>query len=449
MERFTRLGAIAEYARGSLWVLPSLSVCAAIVLGVVLSSADTADERFYSELLFPGDAEGARGMLQALASSVITVTSLVFSLTIITLQLASSQFSPRLLRTFLRRPGNQVVMSVFLSTFVYSLVVLRTIRAGDGEEGFVPALAVTVAFLLVLGSVAALVYFIHHITTEIRADTLMQRAEEDTLNVLDHVHPDFVDLDETAPQAPDLPRGAVPIPSTRAGVVQAVSTDVLRHAAERGDAAVVVVVRVGDRVVRDAVLAWTWSHRQAGGVDVERMTADVNAGVTVGHERTMQQDVSYGVRQLVDMAAKALSTGVNDPTTASDATGHLASVLSVLARRRLVDTVITADGALQVYVPRRGFAEYLEIACGQIRRYGSGEPVVLLALLQLLRDVAEACVLEQQRDEVRAQLDRLLDTAQDNVAHPADLERVREVGELTRRVIEGERAMLVRHPTGT
>ncbi|HVM19459.1 MAG TPA: DUF2254 domain-containing protein [Egibacteraceae bacterium] len=430
------VAAITEYARSSLWVLPAVSITLAVVLGVVLSNVDVSEDRFFSQWLFPGGPEGARGILEAIAASVITVTSLVFSLTVVTLQLASSQFSPRLLRTFLRRPGNQIVMSVFLSTFVYALVVLRTIRE-EGGEPFVPALAVSVGFLLVLASVAALVYFIHHITSEIRADTLMQRAESDTLATIDAVHPRPLDAGATPPTPPEIPPHALPIPATTSGIVQAVTADSLAEAAQTSGTVVVSAVRVGDRVVSDGVLAWAWG---AGEAQPEDLTRAVNAAFTIGHERTLQQDVSYGVRQLVDMATKALSTGLNDPTTAIDATGHLSSVLSVLARRHIADIACHDDeGRLLAYVHRLTYTDYLALACGPIRRYGSTDPDVMLALVHLLRETGAAAVLPGQVTAVRHELGLVLEAAEHNVAQEADVERVRAACRQTEAMLDGVR----------
>lgn len=439
VKRLPLLESAVEYVRGSLWVLPSVTVVLSAVAGGMLTRVEVGDDWFFSEILFPGGAEGARGMLQAVAGSVITVTSLVFSLTVVTLQLASTQFSPRLLRTFLRRPSNQVVLSIFLSTFVYSLVVLRSVRSGDnGGEEFVPALAITVAFLLVLGSVGALVFFIHHITSEIRADTLMQRVETDTVATIDHVHPDPVDRDRPPPGMPDPPPTAMVLPASRAGIVQAVAPAALLDAATKHDVIMRMATRVGDRVVKDGALAWIWSSDSRDAPDMTALTHDVNEALTIGHERTMQQDVSYGLRQLVDIGAKALSTGVNDPTTAADAVGHLTSIMTTIARRRTSDLVLDDDdGTPRVFMPQRSFADYLAIAVSQIRRYGSSEPDVVVALLDLLREVAEAVVEQESTGAVSHELDLMVDAAHANVEQASDLEAVDAAAERVRTALLG------------
>lgn len=424
MQRFVRLSSLVEHVRGSMWFLPSISVVAAIVVGAWLSSVEVADSVFVSHLLFPGGADGARGILQAIAGSTITVTSLTFSLTVVALQLASSQFSPRLLRTFLRQPGNQVVLSVFLATFVYSLVVLRGVRAGDAGADLVPELAVTGAFLLALGCVAALVWFLAHITTAIRVDELMHRVHEDTVSLIHDLHPPR-DGAEADVLLPPLPPGVVAVPASASGVVQAVNPAALITRAAREDIVVRLAVQPGDRIVAGGVIAWI-CHR---GDDVAESLPDVDeridAAVTVGHERTMQQDTRFGLRQLVDIAAKALSPGVNDPTTAVDAVGHVASIVTVLARRRVGDQVHRDDeGVVRVEVPGVRFGEHLATACGQVRRYGASEPAVVVALLHLLLEVAHATDDDARLGDVEDELELLIEAAQREIVQSGDLVRV-------------------------
>ena len=207
-----RVEAVRESLRGSLWFLPSVAVATALVAGVVLARVEVPEAVFYAPLLFGGGPEGARGVLEVIAGSVVTVTSLTFSLTVVALQMAAGQYSPRVLRNFLRDRGNQVVLATFLGTFAFSIVVLRTIRSGD-EQGasFVPQLAVTVALLLMLASLSALVYFIHHLTQSIRVEEIMRKVEGDTLDCIERnaadgdggeFEPD--DLPEPPPHALEL-----------------------------------------------------------------------------------------------------------------------------------------------------------------------------------------------------------------------------------------------------
>ncbi|MBA2530418.1 MAG: DUF2254 domain-containing protein [Euzebyales bacterium] len=440
--------AVAEELRGSLWFVPTVSVVVWVVLALVLIRVEVPQRSFLADVIFSGGADGARGMLQAVAGSVITVTGLTFSLTVVTLQLASSQFSPRLLRTFLRDTGNQVVLAVFISTFAYCLTVLRTIRAGEGgADEFVPQLAVSVGFLLALASVGALVYFIDHITTEIRVDTMLRNVELDTRRLIDRLHPhdhdDHGDRHEAEALSWDRPPDhAVAVRATRSGFLTSVSARPLLRLASEHALIVELEPKVGDPVVEGAPLAWCWPSEAVSNrrVDPQALQADVHAALTIGAERTLQEDVAYGLRQLVDVAVKALSPGVNDPTTATHATGRLAPLLRALAERPPGPLVWRdEEQTTRLVVRRPGFEALLRDVCGQIRRYGAGEPTVMEALLNLLRDAGDGARDAARRQAVLVEIDLVERAASRSVDEPTDLERVTASAGAARRAVEGDR----------
>jgi uncharacterized membrane protein len=402
-----------------LWFVPALAVAFACGGAAALNGVEVGDESWLSDAVFPGGAESARSILQAIAGSVITVTGVVFSLTVVTLQLASTQFSPRLLRTFLRDVSNQLVLGTFLATFAYSLVVLRAVEsATPGQPESVPAAAVTGAYVLTAASVAALVYFVDRIARSIRVDSLMREVNEDTVKIIRHV--DRSDDGHGATTEPIVRCDAV-VPAARSGFVQAVDESHLARAATAAASVVRVEAMIGDRVIEGAPLARL--ELQDGPGDVpQQLGQAVVAAVQVGYERTMQQDVAYGLRQLVDVAVKALSPGVNDPTTATHAIGHLAHLLVRLARTP-VGTRVTSDdkGAVRVVLPGPSFDGYLALACNQIRRYGSGEPAVTEELLRLLLDVARADHPGAHADALRHQADVIVSAAERHTVEPTDL----------------------------
>lgn len=422
-----KLGAVAEYLRGSLWFVPSVMVVAAIALALWLNGMGTSNGSATWSLAFPGGADGARAILQAVAGSVITVTGVVFSLTIVTLQLASTQFSPRLLRTFLRAPSNQVVLGTFLATFAYSLVALRGVRSGaTPDQDVVPAVGVSVAYVMALASVAALVFFIDHIARSIRIDALMHDVELDASAVIDAVHPAPFDSGDGDGDVPALPAERAAVPAARSGFVGAVATDALLAAAVAHDVVVRVEPLVGGPVVAGAPLAWVWradGHGRPASTDA--LCDPVNDAIQIGFERTMQQDVGYGLRQLVDIAVKALSPGINDPTTAVHAILHLASLLSTLAGRDLRATVRQDDrGVVRVVVPATDLAGHLDLVCGQIRRYGAHEPAVVAQLVRMLRDIVRGDGSAPHVTAIQAEARRLVTAAERAVDDPHDVAAV-------------------------
>ncbi len=426
MRLFVKLEALIEYVRGSLWFGPSVAVVLAGVLGALLTHVTPAEGSLLASLAFSGNADGAGSILRVIATAAITVNTLVFSLTVLTLQLASQQFSPRLLRTFLRERRNQVVLGVFLATFVYALVVLRAVRSGSGANDDVPGLAVSGAFLFVLATIAAFVAFIDHIAQSIRIDVLMNRVEGDTREVIDAQHPEPCRSDgEVA--IPEPPADAVAVPAPRSGFLTAVAPKSLVRLAVRHDIVLALAAKVGERVVAGRPLVLAWPHREgavAPGGDT--LAEGVDDAVTTSFERTMQQDVAYGLRELVDVAVKALSPGVNDPTTAVHAIGHLASILCVLVGRDLSPVVqADRDGATRVVVPTRSLPDYLDLACRQIRLYGARDAVVAAELLRLLEDVSRCATRPEHRRAVSQQARMVLAAAEREIVEAHDLDAVR------------------------
>jgi uncharacterized membrane protein len=219
---------------------------------------------------------------------------------------------------------------------------------------------------------------------------------------------------------------AVGLPSARSGYIQAVDPDPLVRAAVRHDLVFVLAKQVGDHVVAGTPIAWVW-RRAAGqpppGADwLRRVVAD---GVQVGFERTMVQDVGFGIRRLVDIANKALSPAINDPYTGVQAVQHLSVLLCRLARLRLGDWVVHDDqGQLRVAVPRPKFPDYLRLGTAQIRRFGAGEPALTRALIVLLRDVGVSSATEDRRHACARHIHLVLEDARRATAQPADVEAI-------------------------
>ena len=419
--------ALAEYVRGALWVLPSASVVASLVAGTLLSQVEIREGSPLYGIVFQGGADAARELLIVVSATMITVTGLVFSLTVVALQIASSQFSPRLLRNFLRDRGNQVVLSVFVSTFAYSLAGLHTVRNATPENPeVVPRLAISGALFLALLSLAMLVYFIHHIAWSIQIDTIMRQVERETLEVIDDVYPDPLIGEEHAALLPEPPEGAVLVNAASSGYLQWVDSHDLLDVAREHDVSIRVLAHVGEHLVEGTPMAWVWRRGIGHPLDTDRLGDQIQHAVHVGWERTMRQDIRFGIRRLVDIAIRALSPAVNDPYTAVQAVHHLSVLCCTLAERRITSEVLTdEDGEERVWVPRRKFAAYLDQACGQIRRSGAREPRVGEALLRLLGHVGSRVGASGRREAVAAQIRLVLADAEREVTQERDFDDVR------------------------
>jgi uncharacterized membrane protein len=410
-----RRDALREYVRGSLWVLPTLSVLAAVVVGGVISLVDVGAN---APLAFHGTADDARTLLIGITGTMVTVIALLLGLTVVALQLSSTQFSPRLLRNFLRDRPNQIVLSTFVGTFAYSAAGLYTVgvSAGSRTTDF-PRLAVTGAIVLLFVSLGLLVYFADHLAHSIQIDAIMRVVLGNTLGVIDE------GLFAGSDDVPAVPEDAVPIPARQSGYVQAAHPDKLLREVGRQRVCLRLRPRVGEHVVAGTTLAWVWRTSSSGSApDTEALQPALDEAVRIGFERTLEQDAAFGIRQLVDVACKAMSPAINDPYTAVQAIDHLSVIFCELARRPLGDHVVRHPTGAAVIVPARRFGDYLAVMCGLVRRYGAREPTVAHALLRLLDSCATVVGPDPERwSAIEEQTRLVVADAEREIAQPADL----------------------------
>ncbi len=389
-----RVQALREATNGALWPLPTAAILLAVGLGIGLTELDQA--LGYGEdpirFVFTGGPSAARTLLSAIASSLISVTTLLFSLTIVTLQLASSQYSPRLLQTFVRDRVVQTCLGVLLGTFVYALVVLRTVRSADEAQGssFVPRISVTVAFLFALASVAALVTFLSHQTRQLRVETMMRDVHSESARTRARLHERQEEDQQPDRPLPQVPDSARPLCARSSGFLVQVFEGPLLEAVTGAGAVLLLDRRPGD--------------------PVEELERALQRSVDLGHERADVVDPSYGLRKLVDIAARALSPGINDPTTAGHALSHVSALLGDAAvrdtwHRRLTDE----DGAERLVLRSWTFSELLELGVTQVRYYGREDLTVVDRLFALLAEVAGRTRTPLQREAVRHERDALVE----------------------------------------
>lgn len=375
--------------RDRFWVVPLLFAMAAALLGLALTALDDLlDTSLTLPLLFAGGPEGARAVLSAIITSMISFTGLVFSITIVVLQLTSSQFSPRVLRTFLRDWVNQIALGVFVATFVYALVVLRSVRGStEASDVFVPQVSVTVAFGFVLASVVVFLVYIDHIAQSIRAATIVTRIAGETREVLERQQAGDADGHVDLPLPSTVGRR---IAADTPGVVQQVDDGALLALAEEHEVTICVLRALGEFVPQGAPLV---EVHGAGRPD----EATLRSHVHLGKERSLDEDVGFGLRQLVDIAERALSPGINDPTTAVQVIDQLHDLLRRLVSRPLPPRqLVTDSGRLAVDVPQPSLADYLALAVDEIAHWGADVVRVQQRLGVMLRDLEDAAIPAHQ-----------------------------------------------------
>ena len=368
--------------------------------------------------LYTFGPEGARSVLSAIASSMITVAGLTFSITMLTLQLASSQFGPRLLRNFLRDRGNQIVLGTFIATFVYCLLVLRTVRGTEGSS-FVPHVSVAAGVVFAIASLAVLIYFIHHTAFAIRIETLLAELAAETHAAVDRLYPERLGHEPPRHAEPfaegltrsEFDRDSRPVPMSKAGYVQVVDADALIGLAVKHDLLVQVVARPGRFVAETSpvVVVHPGDHL------TEEVRDALRAAVIVGAERTPQQDLEFSIRRIVEIAQRALSPGINDPTTALYCIDRLGETLTRLAERDPPSPVrFDEAGQARIVTETDTLADLACPALAAIARYGSRDADVLGRLLAALSLViqaakpAERARLVALREAIRADAERNL-----------------------------------------
>ncbi|MCL4254785.1 MAG: DUF2254 domain-containing protein, partial [Anaerolineae bacterium] len=304
--------------RASLWFIPSLMIAIAIMSALLLPNVDerlVASSDMTQSIIYIGGADSARTLLSTIAGAMISIAGLTFSITVVALTLASSQLGPRLLNNFMRDRGNQVVLGTFVSVFIYCLLVLRTVR----DAGFVPHLSVTVAILLALISIAVLIYFFHHIAVMLQAQTVVINIGTELETSIARLFPKSSTqtryeyrLRDDADLPSDFDDQCKPVLAHGSGYLQAIDYEALVNIAIEHDAILKCVYRAGDFIASGAVIMQVYP----ADVLTDDLEKAINQQLILGASRARLQDVEFAVAQLVEIAVRALSPGVNDPFTA-------------------------------------------------------------------------------------------------------------------------------------
>ncbi|MCC3153562.1 DUF2254 domain-containing protein [Hymenobacter sp. BT770] len=419
-----------QLLRESLWFVPGLMVLAAIAaaFGLVRYDAQTTVQGTkHFPLLFGIGADASRGMLTAIAGSMLTVATLAFSVTLAAFSQISTQYSPRVLRNFMRDQVNQVIMGYFVGVFAYCLAVLGTIR-GPEEGKFVPSSAVLAGLLLAMGGVAALVFFIHHIAESLQTGTLVRNIALETLEAVEDLFPSHFGeavADErqvaTAKQLLREQAGWHPLPATACGYLQRIDTVGLLHWAIRHRAVLRINFPMGAFVGEGQPLFSVRQGQDAPGEPRAEWPAHLMDYVSIGRHRNIEQDIGFGIQQLVDIALKALSIGINDTTTAIMAVDYLGEICGRLARREFPAPWRGAGQHLRVLVNIPTFEDYIRLSFNLVRLNAQNNPAVLRRMLRALALAGEQVLLPERKAVLREQAALVLASAEANI--PNDYEK--------------------------
>ena len=427
-----RLLRVADRLRESYWFLPSVMAIGAMLLALAMVYTDSHSGSTWMDRfpwLYAARPDGARSLLSSIGGSMIGVAGTTFSVTIAAVVYASGQYGPRLLSNFMSDRGNQVTLGTFIATFLYSMIVLRTIRSpgegGEGAQAFVPQLALLVGVILVLCSIAVLIFFIHHVPSRLHINSVIERIGDRLIDEIDHRFPVFVGKplteradDDRIPDAfrPAASAAAVerraPVRARHTGYIQLIDDAALIEAARDHDLIIRLQYQSGDFVHDGNVLVEAWPAERCD----EDATAALRSAFAVGARRTALQDMRFLIDELVEIAARALSPGVNDPFTANSCLDWLGAALADLSRRDLPSRLrADEDGALRVIAHPLTFAGFVERAFGALAQYASADMIAGKRFVDALGAVALGCddwdriaILQRQAREFRELADGAL-----------------------------------------
>lgn len=371
----------------SFWFVPALMVVAATALASLMIYLDGNLDLKLADTyprLFGANADGARGILSAIAGSMITVAGVTFSVTIVALSLASNQYSPRILRNFMRDRGNQLVLGMFVSVFVYCVLVLRTIRGG--EDAFIPSYALSVGMVLGLVAIGFLIYFVHHISASIQASTIIANVYRETLDAAEAFFARHAQAKPAPPGicAPADTEPCLEVSSDSTGYVQDVDEQALVEWAVEHDVVVVMVKGAGDFVIRDQPILRVYGTRETESSEV------LCRCYSISRDRTIEQDPAYGPRQIVDIALKALSPGINDSTTAVTCLDYLGAIALRLLAAPFPPDLACVHDRLRLVARRASLEHLLDLSFNEIRQHASSNVEVHLRLLRIMEMLAGA-----------------------------------------------------------
>lgn len=415
----------------SYWFLPTVMAVMAIVLALAMLAIDRSSQDAMKHLnwIYTGGPDGARALLSAVASSMITVAATAFSITIIALQLAASNFGPRLLRNFMQDTGNQLVLGTFIGTFIYCLLILRTVR-GEDYALFVPQLAVTVGLGLAIASVAILIYFIHHASTIIQASHVIAGVSHDLDNTIERLFPEKLGhsiAPKSGQQIGEIPANfdsdAYPIKASKTGYLQAIDNKELIKIACKHDLLLQLQFRPGQFIVQESnlVLVYPSQHLFA------KLTKRLNDAFIVGNERNEQQDVEFLINQLVEVALRAISPAVNDPFTAIRCIDRLSAGLSRLAQQEFPSPYRYDDqGILRVIAEGVTFEALVDSAFNQIRRYAQSDAAVTIRLLDAIATIASYTSNAKQRAVLRCHAEMIYRGSRESLSEEVDQQAVEQ-----------------------
>ncbi len=420
-----------EELKTSFWFVPALIIAAAIALAIGFLYLDNLIHFQPSgiiQYIFTGSTDSARAVLSTISGAMIGVAGTVFSITLVALTLASSQFGSRLLRNFMHERLNQVVLGTYISTYVYCLIVLNTVKETD-QVSFIPTFSVFVAILAAVANIVLLIIFIHHIAISIQADKVISDISVSLSKNINALFPEEMGEEPEPKAAPEVEvlkakfRYRQSVKASRSGYLQYIDQEGIFDKANEMDWFISLHFRPGDFLVKDLEIATIHSHEKHEEKVLERLADNF----IIGDVRTPQQDAEFSIHQMVEIAARALSPGVNDPYTAIACIDNLTSTMCYLTKVKFPSRYRYDEKEnLRVMVEALTFEGMLNAAFNQIRQFAKGSPSVVIRLMEALITIHRFARNHEQKRAVQTHAEMVLRLAENSFEEKNDLEDMRK-----------------------
>ncbi|MEO7800564.1 MAG: DUF2254 domain-containing protein [Ginsengibacter sp.] len=393
--------------QSSLWFLPTIMALASVVLAFAfleLDSSITYKDFPIAWFIYGGQPDGARSVLSTIASSMVTIAGVTFSITLVALTMASSQFGPRLLRNFISDKGNQFVIGTFISTFIYSLIVLLTIRGSDDDE-FIPKISVVFAFLLAILSLGVLIFFIHHVSTSIQADYIINSSYKDFRKVTDNYllnegdSVENIDISASLKQVKAEYLLSTEVHCDKSGFIQSVDYEGACKWAEKNNAAIEWLIYPGSFVTIHHVFAIVY-HQSLQPLQTEKQIQDF---IVTRYQRTPNQDLLFSLKQIVEVGVRALSPGINDPHTAITCIQWIGAALSELSTKKFGNPFLRDSSAnIKVIKKQITYQDIADTSFDQLCLYGKSNIYVIETLLDAIKKPLEIPINKEFESVLKA-----------------------------------------------
>ncbi|MGJ8696514.1 MAG: DUF2254 domain-containing protein [Verrucomicrobiaceae bacterium] len=423
----TFISHVSEKIRASAWTIPSALVISAIILSQFILWADTmlaGVDGWWKSIVGLGDQAGARSLLATIATSMLAVAGVSFSSIMVTMALASQQFGPRLLRNFIKDKVSQTVLGALLATFTFCIFAMRGIKEVGGPV-LIPHLSILIALLLALVCLTLFIRFVHHILSDIQVEEVTADAFKVLQTTIKSVFPEPNATSEQS-DLTDVDRTGWEITAGKTGYIQAIDFDSLIETARKHDAVLATLSRAGHFTSDDQPVIRVIEGPSFDDFPTE-FAETVRAAFFVGNVRTPEQDFEYGVRQLVEIALRALSPGINDPITAMNCIDYLGAGLQLAFSRPLPpSTHRDIDENVRLFTPASSYGSLVEASFNQVRQAAREKCDVSCCLLEVIARIATTSNSEEQQ---RALLQQATLINQDTLAalfNDHDCEAIRE-----------------------